>query len=213
MQDKIGEAQGAGIPGAATPKQRGMGWVAAPLLIFAAIAGMFGLALVSGDPSKLPSALIGRPVPETAFPALDGLLDNGRPVPGFTSGELGRGKVAVVNFWASWCTPCIEEHPLLIALRARTGAEIYGVNYKDQTAAARRFLGRYGNPFTAVGVDATGRNAIEWGVYGMPETFVVDGKGKIAFKHVGPISPESLEQQLVPAIEKAKVRGLALRRQ
>ena len=82
-----------------------------------------------------------------------------------------------MNFWASWCGPCVQEHPLLVALKERTGAPIYGVNYKDQPAAARRFLGRYGNPFAAVGVDTNGRPAIEWGVYGMPETFIVNGKG------------------------------------
>ncbi len=146
---------------------------------------MFAFALTSGDPRKLPSALIGRPVPATDFAALEGLVENGRPVPGFTSADLARGKVTVVNFWASWCTECIEEHPLLKDLASRTGVEVFGVNYKDQTAAARRYLGRYGNPYAAVGVDGTGRNAIEWGVYGMPETFVVDGAGKIAFKHVG----------------------------
>ena len=83
-----------------------------------------------------------------------------------------------MNFWASWCVPCVQEHPLLVALKERTGVRVYGVNYKDQAAAARRFLGRYGNPFSAVGVDGNGRAAIEWGVYGMPETFVVNGKGR-----------------------------------
>ena len=96
--------------------------------------------------------------------------------------------MSVVNFWASWCAPCVQEHPLLVALKERTGVQLYGVNYKDQAAAARRFLGRYGNPFAAVGVDANGRAAIEWGVYGMPETFIVNGKGEIVYKHVGPIS-------------------------
>jgi cytochrome c biogenesis protein CcmG/thiol:disulfide interchange protein DsbE len=192
------------VPVAAKPgARRSLGWVAAPLLIFVVIAGMFAFALTSGDPRKLPSALIGRPVPATDFAALEGLVVDGRPVPGFTSADLAKGKVTVVNFWASWCTECIVEHPLLTDLASRTGVEIYGVNYKDQTAAARRYLGRYGNPYAAVGVD-TGRNAIEWGVYGMPETFVIDGAGKIAFKHVGAISAESVEKSLIPAIEKAR---------
>jgi cytochrome c biogenesis protein CcmG/thiol:disulfide interchange protein DsbE len=193
------------VPAVAKPgARRSLGWVAAPLLVFVVIAGMFAFALTSGDPRKLPSALIGRPVPATDFAALEGLVVDGRPVPGFTSADLAKGKVTVVNFWASWCTECIVEHPLLTDLASRTGVEIYGVNYKDQTAAARRYLGRYGNPYAAVGVD-TGRNAIEWGVYGMPETFVIDGAGKIAFKHVGAISAESVEKSLIPAIEKARL--------
>ena len=154
---------------------------------------MFAFALQTGDPSKLPSALIGKPVPATQFPALEGLIEADKPVPGFTSAELANGQASVVNFWASWCVPCAEEQPLLIELQQRTGVALYGVNYKDEAATARRFLGRYGNPFAAVGTDEPGRGAIEWGVYGMPETFVVNGKGEIVFKHVGPISPESLQ--------------------
>lgn len=179
-------------------------WAMAPLVIFAVIAGLFAFALTSGDPTKLPSALIGRPVPQTEFPPLEGLVDNGQPVSGFSAADLAKGQVSVVNFWASWCVPCIEEHPLLIALKEQTGVALYGVNYKDQPEAGRRFLGRYGNPFTAVGVDRAGRNAIEWGVYGMPETFVINGRGEIAYKHVGPVSKRSLETQLLPAIAAAR---------
>jgi cytochrome c biogenesis protein CcmG/thiol:disulfide interchange protein DsbE len=200
-------AESGSEPATATPGGKGRGWMLAPLVIFATMAGLFAFALTSGDPSKLPSALIGRPVPQAEFPALEGLLDDGRPVPGFHGTDLARGRVSVVNFWASWCGPCIEEHPLLIALKERSGVDIYGVNYKDQPEAGRRFLGRYGNPFTAVGTDRAGRNAIEWGVYGMPETFVIDGTGKIAYKHVGPISKDSLERTLLPAIEKARAKA------
>jgi cytochrome c biogenesis protein CcmG/thiol:disulfide interchange protein DsbE len=117
---------------------------------------------------------------------------------------LADGNVSVVNFWASWCVPCAEEQSLLVALKEKTKVPIFGVNYKDQPASARRFLGRYGNPFVAVGTDDNGRGAIEWGVYGMPETFVVNGKGEIVFKHVGPVSAESLMTKLIPAIEKAR---------
>lgn len=191
-------------PATAGAPAKKRGWAFVPLMIFVAMAGLFAFALTSGDPSKLPSALIGRPVPQTDFPALEELLDNGKPVPGFHAADLAKGKVSVVNFWASWCGPCIEEHPLLIELRNRSGVDIFGVNYKDQAEAGRRFIGRYGNPFTAVGTDRFGRNAIEWGVYGMPETFVIDGAGKIAFKHVGPISKESLEKKLLPAIAAAQ---------
>ena len=141
-----------------------------------------------------------------ALPALEGLTDGTRAVPGFDSADLAKGEVSVVNFWASWCAPCVQEHPLLVALKQRAGVPIYGVNYKDQAAAARRFLGRYGNPFAAVGTDANGRAAIEWGVYGMPETFIVNGKGEIVYKHVGPISPETLEEKLIPAIQAARKR-------
>lgn len=187
-------------------RRRKLGFVAAPLIVFAMLAMAFAYSLTTGDPSKLPSALIGKPVPKTDFPALEGLQVGGSPVPGFSSADLVRdtGEVTIVNFWASWCLPCVQEHPFLIELAQRTGAPIYGVNYKDQASAARRFIGRYGNPYAKVGVDGSGRNAIDWGVYGMPETFVVDGKGRIAYKHVGPISAESLERQMIPEIEKAR---------
>jgi cytochrome c biogenesis protein CcmG/thiol:disulfide interchange protein DsbE len=165
---------------------------------------MFAYALFSGDPSKLPSTLIGRPAPATEFAPIEGLLANGSPVPGFSSKDLSKGNVSIVNFWASWCVPCIQEHPLLAELKGRTGVDIFGVNYKDDPTAARRFLGLHGNPFAAAGADPKGRGAIEWGVYGMPETFVVNGRGEIAYKHVGPINARSLAERLIPAIEKAR---------
>jgi cytochrome c biogenesis protein CcmG/thiol:disulfide interchange protein DsbE len=182
---------------------RALAW---PLVIFAVIAALFALALSSGDPSRLPSALIGRAAPEVTLPPLEGLSDGANPVGGFSTADLAKGQVSVVNFWASWCGPCVQEHPLLVALKERTGVALYGVNYKDQAANARRFLGRYGNPFTAVGVDGNGRTAIEWGVVAMPETFIVDGKGTIVYKHTGPISPEALETRVIPAIRAAAGR-------
>ena len=192
-------------PAEITPTQ---GWRAGvlvwPLAIFAVLALLFGFALRSGDPSKLPSALIGKQAPKLELTPVEGLVDGGQPVAGFTDGDLASGKVSVVNFWASWCVPCVQEHPLLVELKERTGVRLYGVNYKDQAAAARRFLGRYGNPFTAVGADGNGRAAIEWGVYGMPETFVVNGKGEIVYKHVGPITPATLEAAILPAIRAAQ---------
>jgi cytochrome c biogenesis protein CcmG/thiol:disulfide interchange protein DsbE len=183
---------------------RSRSWVIVPVLAFAGLVALFGFALTTGDPSRLPSALIGKPVPATEFPAVEGLLDGGQPVAGFTSADLGKGDVSVVNFWSSWCVPCAEEAGLLLELKDKTGAPIFGVNYKDEAPAARRFLGRYGNPYKAVGTDNKGRGAIEWGVYGMPETFIVNGKGQIVFKHVGPISEASMATQLVPAIEAAR---------
>jgi cytochrome c biogenesis protein CcmG, thiol:disulfide interchange protein DsbE len=175
-----------------------------PLAIFAVMAALFAFALRSGDPSKLPSALIGKPAPAVSLPALDGLNDGRRPIAGFDTADLAKGEVTVVNFWASWCAPCVQEHPLLVALKEQTGVKLYGINYKDQAATARRFLGRYGNPFTAVGVDGNGRAAIEWGVTGMPETFIGNGKGEIVYKHIGPISPQTLESKIIPMVLAAR---------
>lgn len=180
-------------------------WVALlPIALATAMGLMFYIALRSGEPSRLPSTLIGKPAPRLELLALDGLNDNGVTVPGIGPADIARGTPVIVNFWASWCAPCVGEHPLLIILKEKSGVPLIGVNYKDPTAGARRFLGRYGNPFNAVGVDPNGRAAIEWGVYGMPETFVVDGRGRIAYKHVGPITPESLESKLIPAVRRAQ---------
>ncbi len=189
---------------APSARKRGIGWVLTPVLVFAGLVALFAFALQGGDPSKLPSALLGKPAPTTQFAPLEGLLADEKPVPGFTSGELATGKPVIVNFWASWCAPCAEEQPLLVELQKRSSVALYGVNYKDDPVAARRFLGRYGNPFTAVGTDPKGRGAIEWGVYGMPETFVLNGKGEIVFKHVGPVSVQSIEEKLMPAIARAQ---------
>jgi cytochrome c biogenesis protein CcmG, thiol:disulfide interchange protein DsbE len=180
--------------------------VAVPLLVFLGIAGLFGLALTSGDPSKLPSALIGRQAPAISLPALVGANDpTGQPTPGFQTQDLATGQVTVVNFWSSWCVPCVAEHPLLTELKAKANVRVFGVNYKDPEPGGRRFLGRYGNPFAAVGVDAGGRGAIEWGVYGMPETFVIDGQGRIVYKHVGALTEEAIATKIVPMINKARL--------
>jgi cytochrome c biogenesis protein CcmG, thiol:disulfide interchange protein DsbE len=188
-------------------KRRRPALVVVPLALFGFVAVLFAFALTKGDPSKLPSALIGRPAPAIVLPAVDGLMAaSGRPMPGFSTVDLTDGKPTVVNFWASWCAPCVEEHPLLVQLAEQTGVRLVGVNYKDQPENARRFLARLGNPFAAVGVDANGRAAIEWGVYGMPETFVLDGKGTIVHKHVGPITRASLDSGIIPAIAQARSR-------
>lgn len=175
-----------------------------PLLLFGAMAVMFAFALTKGDPAKLPSALIGKPAPTLALTAIEGLEDGGRAVPLLTPDLLKKGEVTVVNFWASWCAPCVEEHPLLIEIARTAEVPVVGVNYKDAAANARRFLSRYGNPFAAIGADVTGRTAIEWGVYGMPETFVIDRAGRIAYKHVGPISRDALTRSLLPTIARLK---------
>jgi cytochrome c biogenesis protein CcmG/thiol:disulfide interchange protein DsbE len=173
-----------------------------PLAVFLALAALFLFRLGAGDPSKLPSALIGRPVPDTPLPAVEGLVRDGKPVPGITNADF-KGAVSLVNVWASWCVPCHDEAPLLMQLAEDKRIRILGINYKDQPDNARRFVGRYGNPFAAVGADANGRVSIDWGVYGVPETFVVGRDGKIAYKLVGPISPENLAATLKPQIEKA----------
>ena len=176
-------------------------WLAAPLVIFVTVAALFVIALQKGDPSKLPSALIGKAVPVFAFAGVEGLSEGAA---GFDQGALGKGQVSVVNFFASWCAPCVDEHPQLTALKARGVAAVYGVNVKDEPAAARQFLSRYGNPYGVIGADRAGRGSIEWGVYGTPETFIVDGKGAIRWKHVGPITKKDLELEILPEIEKAK---------
>jgi cytochrome c biogenesis protein CcmG/thiol:disulfide interchange protein DsbE len=177
-----------------------------PLVLFAALAALFWFRLGDRDVSRIPSALIGRPAPQTPLPALEGLARDGNPVPGLDPAAFA-GNVSVVNVWASWCVPCHEEAPLLVALGADKRIRIIGINYKDRSDNARRFLGRYGNPFDAVGVDANGRAAIEWGVYGVPETFVVGRDGRIAYKLIGAITPENIEQVLKPEIEKALKAG------
>ncbi len=169
-----------------------------PVLVFAGLAALFFMRLESGgDLSAIPSALIGQKAPATSLPAMPGL-----GVPGLESGDFG-GKVTLVNVWASWCAPCRQEHPLLMELSQDGRFAMSGLNYKDKPENALRFLGSLGNPFGAVGVDQSGRAAIDWGVYGVPETFLIGSQGEILHKHVGPLTPQALESGLMPAIEKA----------
>lgn len=165
-----------------------------PVLVFVGLAILFAFRLAAGDPSRIPSALIGRKIPGFDLPALAGLsAPGGGPVPGLSDKDLtGRG-VTVVNVWASWCGPCRVEHPILERLAAEPGVRMVGINYKDKPDAASRFLKALGNPFSAIGRDETGRTAIDWGVYGVPETFVIAADGTIRHKHVGPLTPESLD--------------------
>jgi cytochrome c biogenesis protein CcmG/thiol:disulfide interchange protein DsbE len=172
-----------------------------PLAVFVALAALFFFRLGVGDPNRIPSALIGREVPQTELPPVEGLLQDGKPVPGL-SPSLFAGKVTLVNVWASWCVPCHDEAPLLDRMAKDKRFQIVGINYKDQPDNARRFIGRYGNPFVAVGADPNGRAAIDWGVYGVPETFVVGKDGRIAYKLVGPITEQNLVAVLRPTIEK-----------
>ncbi|MGE0211048.1 MAG: DsbE family thiol:disulfide interchange protein [Parvibaculaceae bacterium] len=177
-----------------------------PLLVFAGLAVLFLVRLQDDDPSRIPSVLLNKPAPVTELPPLEGLSKDGVPVPGLKSADF-EGHVTLVNVWASWCAPCREEHPQLLALAQEPGVRLVGINYKDNPENARRFLGALGLPFAAVGVDESGRTAIDWGVYGVPETFLVDRKGVIRYKHIGPISATGLEQTLLP-----KVRAIAAER-
>lgn len=176
--------------------------VALPLILFLALAALFLYRLGTGDPSRIPSALIGREAPQTDLPTVAGLMQDGKLLPGLNAADF-KGKVTLVNVWASWCVPCHDEVPQLEALAKDRRIRLVGINYKDQPDNARRFIGRYGNPFAAVGADPNGRAAIEWGVYGVPETFVVGRDGRIAHKLVGPITEQNLKSVLMPAIEKA----------
>lgn len=164
-----------------------------PLALFLGLAALFAKQLGSGEPSRLPSALIGKPVPAFVLPPVASLRNAaGQPMPGLDTAGLAAGGVTIVNVWASWCAPCRIEHPVLMDLARNPSVRIASINYKDKPEAARRFLALLGNPFAAVGADETGRTAIEWGVYGVPETFVVSADGIIRHKHVGPLTPEAL---------------------
>lgn len=174
-------------------------WLAAiPVVVFAGLAALFWKGL-SGNPNEIPSALINKPVPEFALPAVEGL-----GIPGFDSASLKQGGVTLVNVWASWCGPCRIEHPLLMELAQRKDIRLVGLNYKDEPENARRFLGTLGQPYAAAVADQAGRAAVDWGVYGVPETFVIDGQGIIRFKFIGPLSPEGIAAVLNPEIEKAR---------
>jgi cytochrome c biogenesis protein CcmG/thiol:disulfide interchange protein DsbE len=187
----------------AAPSRR---WImVAPLMVFAVLAALFMVQLFGGNPATLPSVLIGKPAPTFSLPPLEGLARDGAPVPGLTGTDL-KGGVTVVNVWASWCAPCREEHPLLGEVAAMPGVRLVGINYKDQPENARRFLGALGNPFAAVGVDVNGRAAIDWGVYGVPETFVIAPDGTIAHKHIGPLTEAALKGSFREAIARAAAK-------
>lgn len=179
-------------------EKRRLGFALVPVLIFAGLALVFWKGL-SGNPSELPSVLIGKPVPEFSLP---GIADSN--IATFTSNDLKSGQVSLVNIWASWCGPCRMEHPLLMELSKRTDIKLYGIDNKDSAENAKRFLGTLGQPFAAIGADENGRTTIDWGSYGVPETFVVDGQGVIRFKWIGPLSPEVMSGVLSEQIEKAK---------
>ena len=181
-----------------TPQRFRLWVVLIPVILFAGLALLFWKGL-SGKPSEIPSALIDKPVPDFVLEAIPGLN-----VPGFATPDLKNGKVSVVNVWASWCVPCRMEHPLLTELAKRPDITLYGLNYKDAPENALRFLGTLGQPFAAVGADHAGRTAVDFGVYGVPETFVIDGQGIIRYKHIGPLTEDAINGALAAEIEKAK---------
>lgn len=173
-----------------------------PLVLFAGLAAVFLARLLSGgDPTAIPSVLVDKPVPEFSLPGLDGLAREGAPVPGLASADL-KGGVSLVNIFASWCVPCRQEHPLLETLAGDKRIRVLGINYKDAPENALKFLRDLGNPYAAIGVDERGRASIDWGVYGVPETFLVDRDGIIRHKIIGPLTPQVLSDLLLPEIEK-----------
>jgi len=168
----------------------------APPLVFLGLAGLLAFGLFRDDPDALPSALQGKPAPAVAVTPLG-------DKPELADAMLREGGVKLVNFWASWCAPCRVEHPHLEAL-AEEGIPIYGVNYKDKAPNALKFLAELGDPYAAVGTDAKGRMALDWGVYGVPETYVIDSEGTIMLRWAGPITSRVIEETIRPAIEEAR---------
>ena len=173
----------------------------APVFLFVALAAALGVQLLTGEPGTVPSALIDKPVPAFSLPPVQGFEGAG----GFETADLGQGEIALVNIFASWCGPCRVEHPLLMALAAAGTVPLYGINYKDTPDDAERWLGRLGSPYARMGADLDGRTAIDWGVYGVPETFVVDGAGRIRHRHVGVLTRQDLDETILPLIE--DIRG------
>lgn len=168
-----------------------------PLAVFAILVVYFAVGLTK-DPKIIPSALINKPVPAFMLPPLAG---GGKP--GFSTATF-KGRVSVVNIFASWCLPCRAEHPFIERLAASGGAPVYGLNYKDKPKDALKWLADLGDPYTAIGSDLDGRAGIEWGVYGVPETFIIDKTATIRFKHVGPVTADVLDSQLLPLIRELK---------
>ena len=180
-------------------RSRGRALVLLPAALFAALAAAFYWGLMNSD-DRLPSALIGRAVPEFDLPPIEGRDD------GLSSADL-QGEVSIVNVWASWCVPCRVEMPLLVELAARGTVPIHGINYKDAPDAALAFLDETGDPYTRIGADRSGRASLDWGVYGLPETFVIDAEGRIAYKHIGPFDRRSLEEDILPVVRRLQAES------
>jgi len=174
-----------------------------PLTVVAVI-GYFAYQGLSGDPRKLPSAFIGKPAPAFALEPLPGRAPAPHGVAGgLSDGDLKTGKPVIVNVWASWCIPCVAEHPLVDRL-AEEGYTVHGVNYRDRPADAAGWLAKLGDPYAKVGTDPEARASLEWGVYGVPETFVVDGAGVVRFKHAGALTPEIVNNEIMPILKETR---------
>lgn len=169
-----------------------------PLTVFAIMVIFLGIGLTL-DPREVPSPLIGKPAPAFSLPEVS------RPAETFTQQRF-KGQVSLVNVWASWCVSCRQEHATLVELSRQGIVPLYGLNYKDEREAALRWLNGLGNPYVASAFDADGRTGIEWGVYGVPETFVIDREGTIRYKHTGPVTPEVLEKTLLPLIKQLQAQ-------
>jgi cytochrome c biogenesis protein CcmG/thiol:disulfide interchange protein DsbE len=169
-----------------------------PVAVFIGVAIMFAWGL-GHDPREIPSNLIGKPVPQFSLPPVKGRML------GLSSDNL-RGEVSLVNVFASWCAECRLEHPLIMQLKAQGVVTVHGLNYKDRPEDAARWLNTLGDPYTRTGADTNGRVGIDWGVYGVPETFVIAKDGRIAFKQIGPLSPEILQQKIIPLIRDLQER-------
>ncbi|HLW92137.1 MAG TPA: DsbE family thiol:disulfide interchange protein [Roseiarcus sp.] len=172
-----------------------------PLIVVAGLGALFFARLFAGDASRIPSALIGQGAPPINLPGLDG-------APGLADADLRQGRVSIVNIFGSWCLPCHAEHPTLMALvadkdLAAKGVKLYGVAQKDDPENLRRFLGAKGDPYAKIGLDADGRAGVDWGVYGVPETFIVKGDGTIAYKFIGPMDADTMASVVRPEIVKA----------
>ena len=172
-----------------------------PVIAFMALIGFFAIGLTK-DPKALPSQLIDRPLPEFALPGIEAVPGGG---PGFASAAI-RGEPALLNVFASWCAACPQEHPVLTRI-AKEGVPVYGLAWKDKPADSREWLARFGNPYAKVAADETGRTAIDLGVTGVPETFIVDGEGRVRYKQIGPISNEKWDTEIKPLMAKLRAEA------
>lgn len=173
-----------------------------PLVFIGAMVFLFA-STINRDTSLLPSVMVNKPAPEFVLPAIEGAEGIENNQPGFSHADL-LGQVSVVNVFASWCIPCRDEHRFFVDLDENSDVIIYGLNQKDAPENAREFLRELGNPYDAVGADVRGRVSIDWGVYGVPETFVINAQGIITYKQIGPLNPDTYRDGLLPAIEAAK---------